>query len=105
MVKINLVTSKIENIKTDALVFFVLEKEKISKEISHIDNKLNGAISKLYKKGYFNGEEKEIHLLDTYEKIKADKIILAGLGKKEKFSRELLRRAVFNSLNYAKNHS
>jgi len=99
------ITGQIDKIKTEALVFFIFEKTKFIPEINIIDKKLNGAVSRIFDKKYFKGEEKEIHLIDTHEKVKADKIIIVGLGKNEKFRTETLRRAIFSVINYAKNHS
>lgn len=102
--KLNTVTGKIENLKTDALVFFVFEGEKLNRELGAIDQKLNNAISKNIQNRYFSAYFKEIRSIDTHNKINSHKIILVGLGHKNKFNQEILRKAISLSLHFCREH-
>lgn len=94
----------LKEIKTEAVIFFVFEREKITGRLAILDKMLGETISKIFKKGYFKGEAKEIYPIDTHGKINADKIILAGLGERKKFNNELQRRALASVLQFSRDH-
>jgi leucyl aminopeptidase len=101
--KLNTITGKLDNLNTDALVFFVFKNED-NIELNTIDQKLNGIISRNIKNKYFDAEFNEIISLDTHEKLTAHKIILVGLGSKKKFSQEILRKALSKAVLFCRNH-
>ena len=95
-------TNNIETIKTEGLIFFVYEKEKPNEELAQIDKVLGGVISDVIRKGYFNGEKKEIRSIHTHGKVTSEQIILVGLGKKEPFDLENMRQCLALSLLFAR---
>ena|SRR3990167_896616 len=95
-------TNNIETIKTEGLIFFVFEKEKPNEELAQIDKVLGGVISDVIRKGYFNGEKKEIRSIHTHGKVTSEQIILVGLGKKEPFDLENMRQCLALSLLFAR---
>lgn len=58
-----------------------------------VDRALGGAISQIIAEGEITGKAGETALLHTFGKIPAGRVVVAGLGKKEKFDYEEVRRA------------
>lgn len=91
--KIEAVSKKLESVKTDALVFPLFEEEKkFSGNLEKIDNILEGAVSHLFKSQKFKANENSFLVVPTFGKIKADYVIVAGMGSKKKFELDVLRR-------------
>jgi len=90
---------------TEGLVLGIFEGHKPEGQIKELDEKLNNEISSLMQKKEFNGETGQHALISTLGRIKAKKIILVGLGKKEEFYSETLRRASALASIVARNNS
>lgn len=99
--KLGVNSGKIESLKTEGLIFFIFEKEDLSKELIELDKRLDDWISSIIKDKYFSGSEKEIHSIYTHKKIVANKIILVGLGERKKYNLEKLRRATASAIKFA----
>lgn len=91
--KINVVTGKIENHKTDAAVLLLFENEKPGKAAERVDRAMGGMISRLIKKGDFIPKKGTFHLLYPEGRITAERLLLAGLGKRSEFTAHRLRQA------------
>ena len=59
-----------------------------------VDAALDGAISKLIDEGEIKGKKNEMTLIHTLGKMSADRIVVAGLGKQDKFSAEVVRQVM-----------
>ena len=59
-----------------------------------VDAALDGAISKLIDEGEIKGKKNEMTLIHTLGKMPADRIVVAGLGKQDKFSAEVVRQVM-----------
>ena len=57
-----------------------------------LDAKLGKAISKAVEDGEFAGKEGQLLLLHTYGRIPAQRVLLVGLGKREEFVPDVVRR-------------
>lgn len=79
--------------KTDSLVFGIFEDLKLDKNLEDIDKVLNNAIKEIIKNKEFKGEFKEIKIINTLGKIGAKTTIFVGLGKRNEFDIEKLRKA------------
>lgn len=103
--KVEVVSKKYETAKTDAVVFFVSKEEKNLREnIKKIDTLLDGAISNLKKTLKFEAEEGKFLVVPTNGKIKADFVILAGLGESKKIDKDTFRRVSAYTVRKAKEH-
>lgn len=101
--KIEVVSKKYETAKTDAIVFPVLKDEKNLREnIKKVDALLDGAISNLKKSLKFSAEEGKFLIVPTYGKIKAEFVILAGLGENKKLDKDTFRRMAAYTVRKAK---
>lgn len=90
----------LRGLKTDLLAIGVLERDgegRISDFGHEIDHLLQGQISRILKREKFKGKAGESRLLDVpqglHDKIGAHALLLAGLGTKEKFEPNVLRKA------------
>ncbi len=72
---------KPEGITSDALVFFVAEKEKVSGALAAIDRKLDGIVREALKSEEFAGKEKQAVTMHAHRQLGSRHLIVAGLGK------------------------
>lgn len=91
------------DVKADVLILFLFEKEIISREILLLDKKLDNAIQLLIKSKDFTGIKNSVYTFQTNNKIKASRVMLVGLGNKEKTSNETMRQAVASAILNLKN--
>ncbi len=89
--KIVFKTGRIEGIKTDAIAIGLFEKEGVDR-YKGLDKAIDGLISNLIKKGNFKGKADEALFLIAPAKLPAKRILLLGLGEKEKFTIDKLRQ-------------
>jgi leucyl aminopeptidase len=68
-----------------------------------INKSLNGLIKRVTASGEFNGKHNETCLIHSEGKIKPDRILLIGLGKKKELTREKLRQAGGKATSYLRN--
>jgi leucyl aminopeptidase len=88
--KVSIVDTSVYAQKLPAVVLFAFENERLTGPASF--RKLLDTLSRKE----FHGAEKQLVLLHTPGKagIRADRLLLVGLGKRDKFNPECLRRAV-----------
>lgn len=66
----------------------------LSQPLKEIDKQFKGLIKKAFNQGEFEGKEGQILLLHSQKLFPAERLILAGLGKKETFTLDKLRQAL-----------
>ena len=76
----------------DALVLPLIEEEGI-RPYANIDKSLDGLPADIIASGEFNGHHNELSLIHTKGKIRPERILLVGLGKRSDITREKLRQA------------
>ena len=91
--KINVRAGKIEQLKTDAAIILLFEKEKPGKVAERVDKALGGMISRLIKKGDVKLKTGAVHLLYPEGRIRAERLLLVGLGNRSEFTPNRLRQA------------
>ncbi|MHB8173251.1 MAG: leucyl aminopeptidase [Nitrospirota bacterium] len=79
--------------KSDAALFMVFEDEKLSGSLAEMDVTQGGIISQSVASGEFTGKRDETILFHCAPKTGPARIILAGLGRREKFTPDNLMRA------------
>jgi leucyl aminopeptidase len=92
-IQVKAVGADVFKIKTDMLAVGVPEQKTLSGLTKILDKRLGGAISALIGLGDFEGKEKTTAMLYTRGKLGAARVLLIGLGKKEKADAETLRNA------------
>lgn len=90
--KFQVTSRKAETIKTEGLTLFHFEGESLAGPVKGLDKILDGKISKAVKSGVFEGKQGQILLIDSLGKAPAEKILVAGLGKKDSVTLEIIRR-------------
>jgi leucyl aminopeptidase len=100
--KISVATGKIENVKTDAAILPVFEDEKPGRTAERVDKALGGTIQKLIKRGDFKPKAGTVGLIYPEGKIAAERLILAGLGKRADVTLDRLRQAAGKAAPYAR---
>jgi leucyl aminopeptidase len=77
----------------DALILFVSEKGNSSESFQAIDKKLKNKLSELIKEEHFQGKPGESLVFHTNRALNAARLIVTGLGKRDKINEESVRRA------------
>jgi len=81
-------------VRADALIVFLNQGYKrMQGTLGAVDKALDGAVSRLLKQGTVKGKANEITTIHALGKLRADRVILAGLGNRRDFSAAGLRRA------------
>jgi leucyl aminopeptidase len=91
--KINVITGKIEKIKTDAAILLFFEDEKPGTIAERADKALGGMIAKFMKREDFKPKSNSLQLLYPEGRITAERLLLVGLGKRSAFTLNRLRQA------------
>jgi leucyl aminopeptidase len=91
--KINVRAGSIEKHKTDAAIILLFEKEKPGKVAERMDKALGGMISRLIKKGDIKLKTGAVHLFYPEGRIRAERLLLVGLGSRNEFTPHRLRQA------------
>ncbi len=79
--------------KTNAAVFMVFEGEKPAGALAEIDDVQGGVISRTIASGEFTGKRDETALFHLVSGAGPERVILAGLGRRDKFTPDNLMRA------------
>lgn len=92
---VNVVQSKVSNVDTDLLVFgFFKDKPLTQDGFSDLDVLFEGGLSSFIQDDQFTSKSKETHLIHTFGKSKAKKLMLVGLGEEKEYSFEKAREIV-----------
>ena len=91
--EIKVLNAQLREQSCDVLVIGMFEKTEILSGIAaSVDEALNGLITDfVIKKDNFEAKFNTTYLLQTYSKIPANKVLIMGLGEKEKFNLNKLR--------------
>jgi len=92
--KINVLEGTIEKQKTSGAVLFLFENEKSGGIPGRVDKALGGTLSRLLEQGDFKPKAGAVQLLYPAGRIAAERLLLAGLGKRSEFTLNRLRQAV-----------
>ncbi|MGB2692404.1 MAG: leucyl aminopeptidase [Thermodesulfobacteriota bacterium] len=81
-------------IKADILVLGIYKGQKYSGVIKSLNDVLKGALKNLSEEEGFDGDlGKSLMLSSTFGKIASKRVLLVGLGEKDKFTHNILRKA------------
>jgi len=91
--KILVKTGKLETMRTDAAVIMIVEGEKPGPVAARIDKALGGMLQRLVKRGEFTAKAGSTCVLYPEGKIASERVIVAGLGKRDVLTLDRLRFA------------
>src|SRR5690606_32966229 len=87
-------TSAASRQQAGCLIVGIYESGKLSTAAAEIDTATGGAVKRLAKRGDLSGELGESRMLCSLEGIRADRVVIVGLGQEEKFGVAELRQAM-----------
>lgn len=96
--KITITQDKFADIQTPALVVFVFSDNLWP--VKEIDKMFGGFVARSIKEREFDGSASAILSFPTFGKIKAQKVLVAGLGKKKDFSLPVLKKAAASAARH-----
>jgi len=91
--KINVVVQSWEKRKTGGLVIFCFDDENPGSTVKKVDQAFDGRISRLIKTGVFKPVPGAVQLLYPEGRIGAERLLIAGLGKRGELTLNRLRQA------------
>lgn len=101
--KIDTVNKKITGFTGDIIIINLFEGVRMpGGATGAIDKALGGIITKLVRNGELSGKLGETAIVHTFGKIKADKVLIIGLGKAEDFNVERIRKAAGAAIKQAR---
>ncbi len=101
MVKITAVAGDIVQADADALVVNLFEGVTApGGGAGAVDRALDGAISNLISDGEIKGKKGETAVLHTWGKLPAKRVVVVGLGKREKFDADVVREVSGGAARY-----
>jgi len=104
--QITVVTQPFAAIETDALVSYVFEEtDLVQGRIAEIDRAAGGLLRKLAKSGELTGKMLEFTLVHAPAGLKAARLLLVGVGKREQYSIAALRKVAGAALRHLKARS
>jgi leucyl aminopeptidase len=91
--RITVASGALESIRTGAAVITLFEDGKPGPTAARIDRAMGGAVTRLIKRGDFSPKPGSTGILYPEGKIKAERLVLVGMGKKADASAERVRLA------------
>jgi len=90
---IKVIVGDIAQIEVDAIVVNLFEGvEQPGGATAAVDEALDGAISSLISRGEIKGKFGEVNIVHTFGKLPAEIVAIAGLGKRQDFNADKVRR-------------
>ncbi len=84
----------IASVETEAVVLGIFkDTRELSGAAKAVDDRLEGQLTAALREGDFTGKKGETLLLRTFGKLPAKRVLLVGLGEREKFNLEVVREA------------
>lgn len=102
--EIRVVGTKVSELDTPAVVLGVFADVDLKEPVlAELDVNLDGAISRLAGRGEIKGKSGEITSLYSLGHLRAERIVIVGLGKKEGFNPDTWRKAMGEAGRYLQN--
>lgn len=93
--EITVTIQDVTKVKSDALLINLFEGVKQpGGATGAVDRALGGAISKLIESGEIKGKRGEMTTVHVFGQIPASRVMVLGLGKREEFTRDIIRRGM-----------
>jgi leucyl aminopeptidase len=100
--KINALCQNTTDFSGDAMIVDTFQDERVSGSAASVDRALDGIISKLVADGEISGKLGETAVIHHCDNLKVRKVIVVGLGKRDDFDYEAVRRAAGAAAKKAK---
>ena len=90
---IEVIHGDLSEVEAEALLLALFADEPPAEEVAALDARLEGALSALLAGGDFHGKKNEVAVFYPQGKIAPRRLILVGLGKRDRCSAEVVRQA------------
>ena len=101
--EVKVVSGDITHAKVDAAIVNLFEgTESPGGATGAVDQALEGAISRLIAAGEIKGKSGEVTLIHTLGKLEPERVIIVGLGKKEKLSIDSVREVMASACRFSR---
>ncbi len=95
-------TLALDKQQTDCIIVGIYENQQLSPSAEVIDNLNQGLISQLIKRGDITGKNADTLLINYLPNSSIDRILLVGLGEKEKLTAKLFRKVLSSTITELK---
>jgi leucyl aminopeptidase len=103
IMEIRVITGDISQHQADAIIVNLFEGvSRPGGATGAVDKALNGALSSLIAKGEYKGRLHEMAIVDTFGRLQARRVIVAGLGPASAFDLDRARDLSENALKFAR---
>ena len=92
MIKTTIKNEPLLTHKTECLILFCIEEKKPSGKLAEVDTKLKGIVNSSFKNKRFEGKLNQTLLLNVSKPMRADHLLLVGLGKGIEITADKLRQ-------------
>ncbi|MCQ3929763.1 MAG: leucyl aminopeptidase [Chloroflexi bacterium] len=96
--EVKAVVGQLQSIEADAIIVNLFENSELSGATRAVDEAIGGVIQDLVSAGDFSGKAGQITVLYPRGVIPARRVIVVGLGDREKFKVETVRRAAASAI-------
>jgi leucyl aminopeptidase len=101
MIEIKVIKEDVTKVKTPALIINLFDGVKTpGGATGAVDKALDGAISQLIADGEIKGKTGELTLIHTFGKIGPARVLVAGLGKQDKFTANTVREVMGSAARF-----
>lgn len=101
--QVKAVAGDITRMKADAIIVNLFEGvERPGGATGAVDEALGGTISRLIAEREIKGKLNELTLIHTMGKMEAERVVVMGLGKREKFNLDSVRRVMAAACRFAR---
>ncbi len=90
---IQISSDDLQTISADALILWLFEATELTEATHVIDSALNGVIQSIINAGDFDGKTGDVTVLYPQGLLPAQRVVLVGLGTREAFTADTLRRS------------
>ena len=93
----------LDQLETDCIIVGVYKNQQLSPSAEVVDNKTHQLIHNLIERGDIKGKNNETLLISVVPDSSIQRVLLVGLGDKEKFNLKLYRKALVAAIKAIKN--
>ena len=95
-------TLPFDKVQSECIVVGIYQDQQLTSSATTIDSLLQGIISKVIERGDISGKNSETLLINPILDSSIERILLVGLGNKDKMTRKLYRKALTSAISAIK---
>ncbi len=95
-------TLAFDKVQTECIIVGIYNNQQFSPSATSVDSLLQGIITKIVERGDISGKNSETLLINPILDSSIERILLVGLGEKDKITRKLYRKALTSAITAIK---